>query len=137
MFRQSWILITGLAAATAVYAGGFFVKVHTQSDGLVVRAEGCRDYSRAKVAGRAEGVVNGKRQSIVLNLTAGANPGTYSVRKQWPSEGKWVLVFSGTSGALVTHTIVELRPNGTIEPHMYMRPLQSAEVEALLADSGV
>jgi hypothetical protein len=136
MFRKSWIPIGGLAAAATVYAGGFFLVVHSQDSGIVIEAQGCQDYSQAKVTGRAEGIVNGKRQSIVLDLTAAGKPGAYAAHKQWPAEGKWVLVFSGTSGARVTQTIVELLPNGKIAPHMVMRPVTTAEIEAALNNSG-
>jgi hypothetical protein len=136
MFRRSSILIAGLAAAATVWAGGFFLTVRSRDNGLLVEAQGCRDYSQAKVTGRAEGIVNGKRQSVTLELSAGGKPGAYTVRKQWPAEGKWVLVFRGASGSLVTHTIVEFRPGGRLEPRMYMRPVTDAEVEAALANSG-
>ncbi len=136
MFLRSWIPIAGLAAAATVYAGGFFLAVHNQDNGIVVEAQGCRDYSQAKVTGRAEGIIDGKRQSVALKLTPGSKPGAYAVRKQWPAEGKWVLVFTGTSGSLVTHTIVKVRPDGQIEPRMYMRPVTDAEIEAALAIPG-
>jgi hypothetical protein len=43
------------------------------------------------LSGTAEGLVNGARRSIALKLDATSRPGVFAVRKQWPSEGAWVL----------------------------------------------
>ena len=137
MSRRNWILLaTFCATAATVFAGGFFLEVHGKDNGLTVEALGCQDYSQAKVTGRAEGIVNGKRQSVALELTATGKAGAYAVRRQWPAEGKWVLIFNGTSGGRVTHTIVELAPDGKLRPRMLMRPATNAEVEAALLNSG-
>ncbi|MDQ2767924.1 MAG: hypothetical protein M3Y30_12300 [Gemmatimonadota bacterium] len=39
----------------------------------------------------AEGLVAGARRSIALKLDVTSRPGVFAVRKQWPSEGAWVL----------------------------------------------
>jgi hypothetical protein len=43
------------------------------------------------LSGTAEGLVGGARRSIPLELEATSRPGVFVVRKQWPSEGAWVL----------------------------------------------
>jgi hypothetical protein len=151
MLRRSWVLVAAWCAAAAVAsAGAFLLTIHAPGPGadagtvLTVRAEGCQDYSHANVTGRAEGLVQGRRQSVALKLVPAGTPGTYAVRRQWPAEGKWVLVFQGTAGGRQTHTIVELGPDGRLKPasapskgiRMTMRPVSDAELMAILT-SGV
>jgi len=55
------------------------------------------------VSGAAEGVVNGERRTIALRLDATSRPGVFAVRRQWPSEGTWLLRFSlASTTALVS-----------------------------------
>jgi len=122
-----------LAPLAIAWAGGFFLVVQNNNDaGLTVEAQGCQDYSHARITGQAEGIVNGKRQSMPLELTPGVKPGTYTVRKQWPAEGRWVLVFSGTSGDRHTYTLVDPAAGGPWRPRMTMRPVAAEEIEAAL-----
>jgi hypothetical protein len=113
------------------WGGGFYLVVQNKDAGLTVEAQGCQDYSHARITGQAEGIVNGKRQSMSLELTPTEKPGTYAVRKQWPAEGKWVLVFSGTSGERHTYTLVDPAA-GERNPRMTMRPVTAEEIEAAL-----
>jgi hypothetical protein len=46
------------------------------------------------VTGTAEGLVAGVRKSTPLRFTATNTPGVFAVRKQWPSEGTWLLRIS-------------------------------------------
>ena len=43
------------------------------------------------LAGSAEGLVDGKRQSIPLRIEATPRPDVYAVRRQWPAGGAWVV----------------------------------------------
>jgi hypothetical protein len=139
LLRRSWILGAAMCATVAaVFAGGFFLTVHGPGDikdaVLTVQAEGCQDYSQASITGRAEGIVDGKRQSVAVDLTPTSKPGVYAVRKQWPAEGKWVLVLSGTAGDRHTHTIVQLAPDGRVSKtvRLAMGPVSPADVDAAL-----
>jgi len=133
--RLAWMLMP----AAFAWAGGFFLTIHGPDSAgqikgavLTVTAEGCQDYSHARITGQAEGAMQGHRQSIPLELIATGKPGTYAVRKQWPSDGKWVLVFNGTAGERQTHTMVEFGPDGRLRPRLTMRPLSPEEIEAAL-----
>ena len=126
--RFVWMLMP-LALA---WGGGFFLVVQNKDAGLTVEAQGCQDYSHARITGQAEGIVNGKRQSMSLELTPAGKPGTYSVRKQWPAEGKWVLLFSATSGDLHTYTLVDLAAGSQRQLRMTTHPMSAEEIEAAL-----
>jgi len=47
--------------------------------------------SARDLTGTAEGIVNGRRQSVVLRLDATSQPGVFAVRRQWPTQGSWML----------------------------------------------
>lgn len=64
---------------------------------LAVRAVVCEDLANVKVSGTAEGLVNGKRESLPITLTV-IDPAeaVYAVGQQWPQDGSWVLHLKGT-----------------------------------------
>jgi hypothetical protein len=111
---------------------------------LTVRTYHHGDFQNKNVTGRAEGVVNGKRESMALDIRPGSQPGMYVVRWQRPATGRWVLVInSGTQGVTEATAVVEISPtggiagvtvptrdagNGWISP----RAVAAAEIDALL-----
>jgi len=134
-------LIVLLSASTAL-AGGFGLTVQLPGGGtnpkapdavLLVTPDGCFGPG-ATVSGAAEGLVNGKRQSVPLRLTAvqtnEAGVTTFAVRRQWPKEGAWLLSFTGTSSrpepsgkeyTAVCRAILELAPGGGIPTAQVVR----------------
>lgn len=111
-------------AATAALAGGFWVTVYSAGapvargipdTALVVAAEGCHNPADARLEGTAEGMVDGKRQSIALKFTPTSKPGVYAIKKQWPSEGNWVLSITGAYLGRSTTRRVELLPGGEMK----------------------
>lgn len=98
------MLFVAALAATSLLAGGFAIELgnpEANSDAkaknslVVIRAVGCHDPAKAKYNVTAEGKVDGKRQSIPLNLVALSQPGVYAVKGDVPSNGKWLLVVNG------------------------------------------
>ena len=82
---------------------------------LTVRTYHHGDFQSRTVTGRAEGVVNGKRQSMTLDIRPGSQPGMYVVRWQRPAVGRWVLVINSGSQSIVDATaVVEISPTGGI-----------------------
>ena len=68
----------------------------------------------APCAPRPEGVVDGKRKTIPFQMKSTGATGVYSVTRQWPAEGSWVLVFSIDRGGQTT-ALVKLDTQG--KPH--------------------
>jgi hypothetical protein len=64
---------------------------------VAVRAVMCDDLATVRITGTAEGLVNGKRQSLPLTLTA-IDPAeaVFAIAQQWPQEGAWVLHLKGS-----------------------------------------
>jgi hypothetical protein len=60
--------------------------------------------SVADLAGSAEGLVDGQRQSVALRFEPTARPDVYAVRRQWPATGTWVVrvTLLRTTTAIVT-----------------------------------
>ena len=107
MFHRSLrtaALIAGLSAlATPAFAGppwisaefpanpheaatrGAFLLVHTYHHGTP---------TQFPLTGTAEGLVNGRRQTIRLEIVATSKPGVYAVRFKPQSGGAWVLAFN-------------------------------------------
>lgn len=111
------VVAAGLLSATPAFAGppwisvelpanpheastrGAFFVVHTYHHGTPMQFP---------LTGRAEGLVNGRRQTVPLEISATDKPGVYAVRYRPVSEGAWVLVFNlgrgedGSAGMMVT-----------------------------------
>jgi hypothetical protein len=104
-------------------AGGFWITVEappSPSNGefkeavAVVRALGCHNPSDATMTATAEGLVNGRRQSLPIQLTA-TSKGVYAIRQQWPSQGVWVLAITGEYNGHTSSVLVEFGPNGKVQ----------------------
>ena len=95
------------------------------------------------VAGKAEGMVAGKRQSVTLDFTRTSRQGVYALKKQWPAEGSWVLAIDVTqepgskAGALVelgaAGEVVKVTvPTDRRDGHGIPRAITPSEVDAAL-----
>jgi hypothetical protein len=103
------------------------------------------------VAGRAEGVRDGRRVSVPLTITR-KSVGHFAVARQWDAGVPWVLVFSAEQGPNGTHGVVEgivlLEANGAVKSIEYTKPgfhetsnkplrVSSAKIDAALKTLGV
>jgi hypothetical protein len=117
-------IVTILALAPAALAGGFQLSVETpdatiaaqqKKAVLVVRTFGCHTPADASITAKADGLVNGKRQSLDLELRP-VGTGVYTIEKQWGSEGAWVVTVSGAYNGMTSSLLVELGANGSVRP---------------------
>jgi hypothetical protein len=111
---------------------------------LTVRTYHHGELMAKTVTGTAEGVVNGKRQTMRLDIRPGSQTGMYVVRWQRPAVGRWVLVInSGNQGITDATAVVEISATGTVASvsvptraisngWISPRPVASAEIDALL-----
>jgi hypothetical protein len=92
-----------------------------------------------ELTGSAEGLVNGARRSIALHFDSLARLNTFGVRKQWPSEGAWLLrislrettaIVSLDAGGNVTAARV---PTENTRDIPLPRAVTSREIDSLLA----
>src|SRR5215208_2305525 len=122
------LVVFGLAATAN--AGGFYLSVEVPEGAtanqskdavLLVRPYGCHKPTDAAVSAIAEGVVNGERRTLPLEL-AYDSAGAYAVKRQWPAEGSWVLAITGEYNSHTCTLIVDLGPNGKVHPNTRLNP---------------
>ena len=143
------ILVTGMAAAGPPWiAIEYPANPHdpnTRGAFLTVRTYHHGDLMSYDIGGTAEGLVNGKRQSVRLDIRRLPQSGTYAVRWQKPADGSWALLISTTrDGAPMASALIDIDsrgrvasvtvPSDPIENGRWLVPrkVASAEVEALL-----
>jgi hypothetical protein len=101
-----------------------------------------------QLTGTAEGIVNGRRQTMPLDIRRLPQAGMYAVRYQKPAQGTWMLVItSSQNGAFAASALVTIDsgggvasvsvPSGTIENGRWRVPrrVASAEIDAMLKNA--
>jgi len=137
------LLVAVAAVAGQLFAGGFFLQLgnpeaNTEAKKanavLVIQATGCHDPATATLTATAFGVVNGKRQSIPLQVTKLSGAGEFALTQQWPKEGKWVIELVGRNGEQFTNTLVAAGSNGLDRLHAKydMKAFSKGDVESML-----
>jgi hypothetical protein len=58
---------------------------------LTARITACHSPEKTVVKAIAEGIVDGKRESIAVNVVPLSTPGTFAIKRDWPSNGNWVI----------------------------------------------
>ncbi len=105
-------IATIMITAASLIAGGFWVEIGKPSASpeaqakhavLVVRGYACSTPEKIAITAMAEGLVNGKRETIPLKLIPLSAQGTYALTRQWPSEGKWVVTLVGSNPSFSWH----------------------------------
>ncbi len=142
-WRNGILAAASLAIAGQLLAGGFYLQLgnpeaNTEAKKanavLVFKAAGCHDPAAAEVTARAIGMVDGKRQTIPLNVVRLSEPGSFALTQQWPKQGKWVIQLEGKDGDLYTHTLVPSGPDGLDRYHARsdMKAFMPQVIEAML-----
>jgi hypothetical protein len=68
-----------------------------------------------RLAGTAEGIVNGERRTIPLEFKETSQTAAYALTRTWPGEGVWTLVIrAGEAPGMVATALVELGTDGDI-----------------------
>lgn len=104
-FGPPWISIETPPNPFDAATRGAFLIVHTFHHGEAV-ASG--------VSGTAEGIVSGARRSIPLAFDTTTRRGSYALRKQWPSDGLWMLVLRTGEGSGSVTALVDIGAEGTV-----------------------
>jgi hypothetical protein len=93
----------------------------------------------ANVSGSAQGIVNGARRSIPIRFDTTSKPGIFAVRKQWPSEGTWLLQIAlyGTTAIVVVDrdgSVASVRvPTQLQSGNQIPRAVAAKEIDSTLA----
>ena len=137
--------LIALGVVMPLLGGGFWLELGSptassdpKARGAVVVARfiGCHEPEKAVLTATAEGVVQGKRQTVVLSPVALSTPGVYAISRTWPAEGKWVLKLEGRhpAASAVTSTLVKLMGDSFERKGAVMKPgaADSESLEAML-----
>jgi len=133
----SLAVLLALASVASVFAGGFQLAVEAPRAGstsmkdaaLIVRTFGCGQPADANVTVTAEGIIDNQRQSLAVDLKADAK-GVYSIQRQWPQEGKWMLVLTGTYNGMTSTVFVELDQKGGVYPDTRLNAFEASATHA-------
>ena len=154
MRKLALATILSAAVVTTALAGPPWIAIeypvnphdpNTRGAFCTVRTYHHGDLMDFEINGTAEGLVNGKRQSVKLDIRRLPQPGTYAVRWTKPAQGKWALVIStAREGHYMASALIDVDargqvasvkvPSDPIEGGRWQVPrkVASAEVEALL-----
>lgn len=81
---------------------------------LVVNTFHHGDAVASRVAGTAEGIVGNARRSVPLSFDQTSRRGSYALRKQWPTDGIWMLVINSGGRTEGVTALVEIGARGEV-----------------------
>jgi hypothetical protein len=93
-------------AAVPVFAGALTLQLDdvktnpeaiAQNAAVVAHITACHSPEKTTVTAFAEGIANGKRQTIPLKVTTLSQPGSFAVTHQWPKDGAWAIKLIATN----------------------------------------
>ena len=106
---QQFGLQVGPPAAAIPQAGTASTPKKLAKDSVfVVRSIGCVDPAGARLVSTAEGLVNGVRRSVPLQLMPMPSPGVHAVPRAWPEGGTWIVTLAGTCDGKTAGAIVSM-----------------------------
>ena len=113
--RMLALAATLALSATAAHAGGMHATLEGPGrDGrtYTVRTFQCSNPASMAVSAVAEGLVNGERRSVPLQVRNAKN-GRYTFARGWPDGGRWVVRLTLGSGNAPA-TVARLGPDGRV-----------------------
>jgi hypothetical protein len=99
------LLTTGFVAAP-LFAGALTLQVDDLNSNkeavakkavVVAHMTACHSPEKTTVTATADGIVNGKLQTIPLKVMYLAEPGSFAVAQEWPREGMWTVRLVATN----------------------------------------
>jgi len=120
-----WIVALALLAcfAPAARAGGLHAEIEgPAADGVThtARMNSSEPGDAFEPWAHAEGVVDGKRRSVLLRVEPTAEPGVYTFQRRWPAEGRWMIRFN-LGHPPAPATVVSLHPDGSVQKNAFHR----------------
>ena len=142
-----------LALAAAAHAGPPWISIElpanphhasTRNATLLVRAYHHSTSMNAPLTGTAEGIVDGRRVSLPLELRATNQPGVFALTTPLPKGGTWIMAITVTESSTATATAlvtvdhrgrivaVDVPSSRTRDGWMVPRRVDTGDVEAAL-----
>jgi hypothetical protein len=98
--QKTWKALVLPLIAGPLFAGALVVEVANpdlnpeapaRHAAVIVKTTACTSPEKTTMRATAEGVVEGKRQSVPLEMIRLSQPGTFAITPDWPTAGKWVI----------------------------------------------
>ncbi len=122
--KAALVVVLSLAAAAAAIAGPPWISIeypvnphdpNTRNAYLTVRVYHHGDLVNNDIGGTAEGLVDGKRQSVKLDIKRLPQTGVYAVYWKKPASGHWALLISTSNeGHFLASALVDIDDHGRI-----------------------
>jgi hypothetical protein len=99
------LIAVGIAALPA-FAGALTLQVDeltsnkeamAKKAAVVAHTTACHSPEKTTITATAEGIVNGKLQTIPLKVMNLSEPGVYAVAQEWPRQGLWTVRLVATN----------------------------------------
>jgi hypothetical protein len=139
---RTWIIALALfvSLAPAAVAGGIHARIEgPDRDGATytARTYSCDENDRLEPWAYAEGVVGGKRHSVLIRLEPTSEHGVYRFTRTWPTEGRWMIRYS-LGHPPAPATVATLRADGTVRSNkLYLNSDGSRECSKALRPRGL
>ncbi len=133
-----------LAASSLLHAGDFSLTIGSpvaagvatkvKRSVFAVRLEQCENIAKSQITGNAEGIVNGARESVPVQLVSTLTPNVFVVPDTWTDEGAWVVSLKATCVDAKAGAIVPIDRGGFIRESLkiFSHFPMAAEVDASL-----
>ncbi len=82
---------------------------------VVAHITACHSPEMTMVTATAEGIANGKRQTVPLKVIKLSEPGAFAVSHEWPQDGRWIVKMIATNPEYKNYTtgiVVPIRKDG-------------------------
>lgn len=138
--RQWFIaLALFLSLVPAAFAGGMHARIEgPDRDGITYtsRTYSCDKNDALEPWAIAEGLVDGKPQSVLIRLKPTSEHGVYRFTRSWPKEGRWMIRLS-LGHPPAPATVATLRADGTVKNNkLYFNSDGSQECRKALNPKG-
>ena len=115
---RPWIvaLVLTTSLAGSALAGGIHGRIEGPAADRVTytaRMQSCNPGDTFEPWAIAEGLVDGKRRSVLLRLEPTAEHGVYTFTRKWPKQGRWMIRLS-LGHPPAPATVATLRADGTV-----------------------
>ncbi len=131
------LLVAALAPVTLAGGANATVEGPAKDGRYTVRTYACSDPANIRITAWAEGLVDGKRQTVPVKIEKTGQKGVYHFKRTWPEAGTWAIrTRLGNQGPHVPVTITALERGNVRANQLIWEGDGTKECVALLKGDG-